>query len=323
MAKLTFHKDRAMTLVQRAREAYLKRTHLYGRVHVDDASAPQHMHRPLGLTLDSREYHLFLFFATLLTYRSQSERWFGQAVRMHELYPALFSEAVLKHTVEDIHEALVEVGYMHHEQGSGYWHQTAHTLFSDELEGDPLKLFAFRTVDDYLVYKRKLSRNKKGEQLPGIGPKIYSLMALFFEEIGALDRMPKGVFPVDIHVMRICIGAGALEGEGVVEAARVAELVRKELSSICEKNGISVQDLAHAFWFLGNRACFRCSRIKGIDRVCPLVSLCGGSPNTREYSKRGKWDFSAPRNRKGKQHPQQTFDEFETLGYFLDLQKIY
>ncbi len=323
MRNVTFHKEKAVALITRALQAYQDRTHLFSRVHVDDASAPQHMHRPEGLALDSREYHLFLFFTTLLTYRSRSDVWFRQSVELYNLHPEFYSETVLTIERARIERALQLVGFIHPTDGSKRWYGTAGTLFSSHFEGDPLNFFSHPSVDSFLRQKEALKKQNGGiERLPGIAHKIYSLMAILFEEIGAIPSLPHGAIPVDLHLSRIMIAHGAVTGSGIVDAQRVAEFLRKPIADICEEQDISLFDAAHALWFIGSQLCKRCSQLAGIEMLCPLVAACEGSPNTQMRQAKGKWDLDAPRNRKGKRSPQQSFPGFWKSDHYLDLANI-
>ena len=53
-----------------------------------------------------------------------------------------------------------------------------------------------------LLHGEKKRRNNGRAFLPGFGPKTYSLLNLFFAEVGAVSEMVDAI-PVDRHIMRL------------------------------------------------------------------------------------------------------------------------
>ena len=137
-------------------------------------------------------------------------------------------------------------------------------------------------------------KKKKGENVfPGLGPKLASLLSLFYEELGLMPHL-KGTFPVDVHIMSQCIGTGIISfSNGYVNASALAEIIRKQMTELCYCSAIKTTlNISHAMWFLGNELCYKyCGRkIKGLPSLlCPIFDCCKGRPSTRIYRARGKW----------------------------------
>jgi endonuclease III len=295
MNSVRFNAERAERILSEAHDMYMKERLLYSRVGIE--RAPQNTCIPQGVTRGSFAHGLFLYFTTLITYASESEMGFRQSARLFENHPHLFSEELLRVDVGHVGKHLREVGFVRPEQGAKYWHGSGVTLVR-EYDNDPLQIFAVENVDEFLSKKAILRKRLGKDGLPGIGPKIFSLMALFFEELGLIGEMP-GAFPVDLHVQRICISLGIVEGGGIIDATFLAEFLRPKIYDICRRLGMRPLNLSHALWFLGNRVCTRCSLVEGIEHVCPVVHHCGGAIPSLIYARKGKWNFDAPRLQKG------------------------
>lgn len=297
MSGIRFNTERAERIFSEAHDAYVGERFLYSRVNTRYGFAPQNVHIPKEVKKGSHEHALFLFFTTVMMYASDSDMGFRQSVRLFEAYRYLFTEKIIDVDVPHVGNYLHEIGFVRPNQGAEYWHGSGATLFN-HYEGKPLRVLSVQDVDEFLVKKRELEKRLGAESLPGIGPKIFSLMAIFFEELGLIDEMP-GAFPADLHVQRICISLGIVEGSGIVYAAKLAEFLRPRIYDICRRLSMRPVDLSHALWFLGNRVCTRCPLVEGIEHVCPIVRHCGGAIPSLIYSRKGKWDLDTPRLPKG------------------------
>ena len=111
----------------------------------------------------------------------------------------------------------------------------------------------------------------------------------------------RGAFPVDLHVQRIFISSNVVMGAGTMDAAEIAEFIRVRLSELCYELDIKPLDLSHALWFLGNKLCTKCDKVKGIKSGCPVEEMCSGGIPSLSYNKTGRWELDVPRKEKG--HP--------------------
>jgi endonuclease III len=297
VSTVLFDEDRAYRVLSDIALAYRTQRQLYSRVHARECSAPQHKHIPPGVHKASPEHQIFLFLTTLITYASETDAGFRQSVRLYAQWPEYFGPELCKVSQSTLAHSLRRVGFVRPMQGAEYWHTSGSTLFR-EYGASPLEILRVESVDAFIAKKRSMRKKLGYGALAGIGPKIFSLMALFFEELGLLDEVP-GAFPVDLHVQRICISTGIVQSTGRVHATYLAEFLRPRLYALCNKLGIRPFDLAHALWFLGNRVCTRCRDVEGLASVCPAMTQCDGAIPSHLYGNKGLWDFSLPRHQKG------------------------
>lgn len=287
---MKFRKKKAIKVLGMIAEAYTSETHLYKYCNAKNGDAPQHRHIPKGVGKGSREHLMYLFFANLLTYHSQSEQGFLQVKRVYEKQPEMFHPSIVLRERESVCRVLTEVGFIYPNEGGRRWHLSAEALFR-YYAGDPLKIFQQSKSIDGLLEKVK---HRKGRNLfVGLGPKLFSLLALFYEELGVINHI-RGAFPVDIHVQAECIGLHLVDiGKRIVSTTPIAEFLRPRIWEVCRREGMSALDLSHAMWFLGNRVCYPLCHKKPAQAevLCPVWEHCDGRISTKLYSTRGKWGY--------------------------------
>lgn len=292
---IMFERDRMLKAMLAILASFKNETHLFRFVSI--AHAPQHNHRPKTVTKGSSEHLVFLFLGTLIIYRSVSDEGFKQAVVLYDRSSWLFTKEILSKTLDDVTEAMRAVGFIHPLEAARGWYGTAQTLFR-EYKGNPLRLLReIKSVDDFMALKN----NGQGNRFPGYGPKLFSLLILFYQELKVAEAFHvREAFPVDLHVQRIFLSLDlAAFNTRWIDAVTLAEPIRKEISFLCEREKIYVVELSHALWFLGNRLCGNCQRISDIELKCPLYEWCGGAFASEPYRLRGEWDKSYGRKQKG------------------------
>ena len=329
MNGLTFDKVRAREVLEELVKADSRRTHLFSKVHRLNGSAPQFRLSPHGLEKGLEEHRRYLFFAVLTDRRQTSEQVYGNHVGLWNKHPFLYGRELLKletykaekevssldldlldeevvltqaktgeqNLVSLVKALLDRHGFGIAEQSAKSWVVCSKTLW-EHFGGDPLRLYEEGSIEAILRWVDEEKKKAKRDPLSGFGPKLLSLLAMFYEELRVLPHV-KGAFPVDIHIQRLCIATGIVRGSGVVDAAGLAEFLRPRLCDVCYENGWSPLDLAQDGWFLGNRRCQRCSKVKDIRHSCPLVDICEGAISSQTYGKLGKWNFSSPILSKG------------------------
>jgi hypothetical protein len=310
-----------------------RRTHFYSEVHQDNGDAPQRRHIPDKMRRGSSAHLRWLFLTVLTDRRQISEEVYKNHSVLHGEYPWLYEERFLRDwkrfrkqtkatlveppkTIELFDDLQLEpemtpdrelidfVTLILQWQGVGvprqsakYWIPCMRTLYCD-LAGDPLRLYESGNIDAILKWCEARKRETGRDPLPGYGPKLLSLLAIFLEELGLLPQV-EGAFPVDVHIQRIFISTGAIKGRGAISSDELAEKIRRPLYSLCVKNGWSPLRASHALWFQGNKNCSSCSKRKDIEQRCPLYSKCGGAIESRSYFLEGKWYLDEPRLPKG------------------------
>lgn len=285
-------KERAKLVLRPLYRAYIERRMLFAHV-TREADAPQRRFFPEGVSRGSIEYHRWLFFATMTDRRQVSELVYESHTRLWIKEPRLYSEEVLDMSPSVIQEFLRGENIGAPAQSAAYWPRSAKTLFQ-LFGGDPLELYRkLGTVNNILLFK------KEGGDLPGFGPKILSLLALFLEELG-LMAMPPDAFPVDVHVQRFAISTGIVRTSSSVTNESMEKVLRPLFCEICAEEGWKPLELSHAIWFLGNRCCNGCYDNAAMEEfLCPAYAECGGSISTLSYMRHGIWDITEPRHRKG------------------------
>lgn len=284
-------KERARHALRPLYRAFMEREMLFAHV-TREADAPQQRFFPDGVAQGSIEHRRWLFFATMTDRRQISERVYESHARLWTKEPRLYSEEALDMPQEVIRGLLRGENVGAPAQSAAYWPRSAKTLFNS-FDGDPLEMYRkFGSVDAVLLFK------KKGGDLPGFGPKILSLLALFLEEIG-LMTMPRDAFPVDVHAQRFAISTGIAHSSSSVTNEQMEKVLRPLLCEICAEERWRPLELSHAVWFLGNRCCNGCYDNAAMEFLCPAYAECGGSISTLSYMRRGIWNMTAPRHRKG------------------------
>ena len=291
---IVIHDERARRVIGELYETAKRSGGLYRYVS-RTAHAVQRLFIPNRMSPGSIEHQLWLFFATMTDRREESARVYESHVNLRRRHPRLYTEAAARMAPDTIAEKLAAEKVGSPGQSARYWPRCARTLF-EKFRGDPLALYRMGDglIDDVLRYKP----SREGDRLPGFGPKILSLLSLYFEELGLME-MPRDAFPVDVHVQRFLISTGIITSTGQVTNEEVERVVRPFLCRLCAEENIPRLELSHVIWFLGNRCCSGCYRNKAVERLCPSYGDCGGSISTLTYTKKGLWDFDVPRHRKG------------------------
>lgn len=296
MKNLTFSPDRALEVLSQPYTAYKLRQGLYAVRHDGNGDAVQDKFVPRSVVRGSREHTVFLYFATGTDRRSLSSQVYRNHMELWSRSPELYRRGVLNLHHTTIKRKLAEVHFNMVETIGRNWRPCAETLF-EEFGGDPVSLYKDQSIDALLEYKKRNRRDGR-DPLPGFGPKILSLLAIYYEKLGVVPPI-EGAFPVDVHIQRICISTGIVSGKGVIDSASVGEYLRPRLYELCVREGWDRSDLAHALWFNGNELCNGCSTSRNSVSLCAVYNDCSGGLNTRQYGREGKWDFDQVRQRKG------------------------
>lgn len=186
--------------------------------------------------------------------------------------------------IEGILEYLVAHQRSNWRHPEEWWGRRAKTLWHT-WKGDPFRMYESGTIDSVMAWKGA----QKDDPIPGIGPKIASLIAIFFEEIG-MDAVPDA-FPVDVHVQRFALALGLVSLKRIdpILNETLEQILRPALSELCREEGWSRIALSHAIWFRGNRGCTNCSRTLHAELSCPVYVDCGGVLASKSYFRMGLW----------------------------------
>jgi len=286
-----FNKKRGKKLLISIYEAYVNEEKLFQYRHSTNGSAPQNQYIPKGVKRGSSLHAVFLFFAVLLTYRSQSKVWFRQCKELYEKRPFLFGPDIKNIPLEKVQKHLRESGFIYHQAGGYRWKRSGEGLLK-EFGGNPLAIFnsgSIRSIENVLKKVKEGANNL----LPGYGPKLLSLLAMLYEEIGAIEHV-KGSFPCDVHIQNQCLSLGIVKpNKEIFKNTSFAEFLRKEISELCYSNSIETTlDLSHAMWILGSELCIYCRKKPRLaEYLCPVFGDCNGRIKTELYYKKGRWNL--------------------------------
>ncbi len=292
--EIAFRKDRARELLGR-----LYRDFTRGGGAKEDIAhrAPQWVHRPPALEFASPEHRRWLFFAASTDVREDSHSVYATHRALWEDHRSplpfrgaarstreLYEESVLTWEREDYISALAKSRIGNPRRNIDWWGRRARTLWG-EWGGDPYGMFSSGSIDGFLAWKDAA----RSDLLPGVGPKIASLISIFLEETG-LPGVPDA-FPVDVHVQSIALSLGLLEfaREGPVLNDALERTLRKGIAELSREEGWSRVHLSHALWFRGHHGCRGCSRRREMPLHCPVYSDCRGRYASGPYFRMGLW----------------------------------
>lgn len=183
-------------------------------------------------------------------------------------------------------------------QSANYWPRVAETLYR-EFDGDPLEIFRrYPTIDVFLGFKRDRKKRVGHDPFPGIGPKIASLMTMFYDELGLMS-MPEDAMPVDVHLQRFALETRIIRYDGARRLTNemLERRARALYCDICNENGWPHVDFSHATWFLSKHLCSSCHRKKIAQTLCPTFDFCYGSIASNSYFRKGIWEIKhRPKN---------------------------
>lgn len=294
MNAITFNVSRGEALMERLYEAYKVG---YG-VHQyrPETHAPQHLFIPEKMRRGGLKWRQWMARAAGTDYRTQSMNHYENHAKLRIKHPPLY-------TCEAARYSPAAVGYILEREGFGKWRSMAkhlpvlaHTL-AQEFGDDPVNFYRDGSIDAFLKAKMRFERTNGYEGLPGFGPKISSLFAMFLEEEGLVKI--GDAFPVDVWVQQIFIATRIITLHENTPADVLENDIRLFLCELCARRGWERVDLAHALWFLGNRGCRVCHNSHDMELACSMWHDCGGKVASDSYRLKGLWTPDAVRYRKG------------------------
>lgn len=252
------------------------------------------------------EHRRWLWFATLTDRREVSDLVYRAHCRIFEDYPEFYDERIVNADPEDFKEKIRRRSYKIGSpyQSAEFWIRCGKTLF-EEYGGDPVVLLQMHGWSVASVYKWKQEEKKKRgyDPIPGWGRKLLSLYFLYLSELGY--KMPRDVFPADVHAQAILLQTGAVSfgGKKVLYTSGFAEMIRKEVPRICRQQGHEVIRYGHASWLLGSQLCVNCAGNPAVPHLCPVYEECKGRVDTSSYFAKGIWRKDGQVMTKGGERP--------------------
>lgn len=261
-----------------------------------EAELPWRKYVPANIIPGGAEHKLFLFFAAATDMREVSGRvyeahrslWLSERIGLFldaGIPPsrALYDEDACRFPpmVFATHFAGRAIG--NRNRTVLRWPVWSHTIWN-VCGGDPTLLFMSGGISELMEAKKKSDL-----LIPGIGPKILSLMAVYFEELG-MDAV-HDAFPVDVHIQRLALALRIVRPRTLepILNETMEELLRPRIAVLCDKMGWSRIDLSSALWSHGNSLCGGCWENPHTKILCPVFESCQGAYWSRPYFRSGLW----------------------------------
>ena len=307
--EIEFDKERARRLLG---VIYRRFTNGGGAQEEIKRRAPQWVYRPESLAFASPPHRVWLFCAAATDAREDSARVYNTHSQLwrnaraplpfrtkqrktHELY----TEKVLKWSHADFVWGLAKCQFGNPHRTIEWWPRRSLTLWKD-WGGDPYRMFELGSINALMEWKAK----QKEDPIPGIGPKIASLIAIFLEETGL--PAVRDAFPIDVHVQSLALSLRLVRFTRVAPILNetLEAILRPNLVALCEEEGWSRILLSHALWLRGNSGCRNCEASRHMARDCPVYADCQGRFSTNPYTRLGLWLPGNPPARKGGDVPE-------------------
>jgi hypothetical protein len=284
---MLFDRKRCLEVVRTLLEAYKNKSHIFRYIHKEDV--PQDKQLPDSIEKKSLEHILLLFFNTLITYRNQSQQGMKQAVDLLQTNPEFFTSEIIRVPESYVRRALKKVGFIYHQEAGRRWKLSGTSLF-ENFNGNPTNIFKAGSINAVLDMKKQLGI------LSGYGPKLLSLLALLYEDLGLIPHI-KGAFPVDVHIQAQCISTKIISFNGAkaIRAEKVAEFLRNNVTESLYEKDMSPFETSYAAWLLGSNHCWICNKERAKNEfLCPIKKFCCGRINTNLYRNYGIWYLAKP-----------------------------
>ncbi len=276
---------RAVNVLELIYESAIYKRGFFAHIQTE-RNAPQRIFFPSNTREGDANHILWLLFAAMTDRRGQSMRIYEGHQNLWEEHRWLYSEEVIKSDPDTIIDIVRGAKLGLHRNIIENWTRVAKTLF-ESLDGNPLNIYRQGSINT-LVYPNK---GDAVLDLPGFGPKILSLLSMFYAELDVM-KMPEDAFPVDVHVQRIAISTGILGSRtGFIYNSHAEAILRLIICHIIHMKGWSQVELSNALWLIGNKGCSGCYRSASMSHFCPVYTQCAGAIDSGPYYK-GKWDLT-------------------------------
>jgi hypothetical protein len=306
---MRFDRERFVAFVATLMRAYDERRGIFGVVHHEDGDAVQRRYVHPDIVLGSQEHLARLAVITWFDTMSvssalhrafQREAYLQRGLFEFEDIKQLFDERALRLSVEEIRWLFSVVGVSFPKARAPRFRLFAQDFFG-ELKGDARKIFSLgTTIGEIDKYRRKW-REPSGKRryfLPGYGPKLLSLLALYLYDFEVHEEVFPGAFPADRHLQRLLLQSGVLDTEGTNSASAIAEFLRPRVATALKEMGVPVFACSHAMWLLGSNVCASCTRTSATTHggdACPIRvgngcgGTCVGGLSTGAYHTKARW----------------------------------
>lgn len=173
------------------------------------------------------------------------------------------------------------------------WKTNATVLVRD-YKGDIRNFFANFDNSAPVILNKLTGKGEKGKKgyqgFIRFGPKLGRLYLQWVQQYGlhSLENIDEIGIPVDWQVARLVLQTGGIkiEGEQSVHKHWILDKnLTPLLTTLCQSNGLSPQEVSETLWLIGNRCCNKYQH-----NLCPLESLCDRMISREPLDKDGLFD---------------------------------
>lgn len=223
-------------------------------------------HLPEGIIYGSRDHALFLFFAAWLNrYGKPAAALISQAGLLWGRNSAVIDP--LQPEPSNFEQEIQRVGPFGHQRDEGVanW-RLCRKLLKELYAGDPRNIFllSIRATHNRTLLPSTVRHifRRSIVSFPGIGPKIFALMMIFFQEVdwpedqkdwAAIRKV--AVVPVDSWIMREMAQWGLVQTFSSDDRKVVGPKLTRFLIRFCEEEKIDHIELTHLLFYLGSEVC--------------------------------------------------------------------
>ncbi len=268
--------------------AYMSKSGVYAHVNAQN-SAPQVVHSPKNLPRDAQcvEYRRWLQVATVTDRRTVSMGVYRGHAFLYDNYPNLYTPEGFATTDKKLIQDLYSKNGVGMPGQSVRYVGVVQNSTRDYFFDDPVNMFRYSEVDLVLKEIKKMKKDLGFNPLPGFGPKILSLYAMYLEQLGLVSVID--AMPVDIWVQSILISTGGVTISNGERNSELEKAIRVFIVNLCLQQSWSRVDMSHAIWFNGNKNCNVC-KSENLSDMCPVYSECRGRISSESYFGEGKWN---------------------------------
>lgn len=294
MTNITFNRSLGEQLMERLLGAFERGFGIHR--FRPESYAPQHLFVPEGMKRGSKEWCRWLARAAGTDFRTQSMTHYKRHAALQAKHPPLYTKAAAGYLPAIVGGILRAEGFSKYEFMARSLPILAGTLVR-EFGDDPVNLYRGGSIDSVMLFKRQFKKENGYEGIPGFGPKIASLYAIFLEE-EKLVRV-EDALPVDVWVQQIFLATGIITLHRPERGTDLENEIRLFLCDLCARRGWDRIALSHALWLLGNKGCESCHSFPDMEVACVLWSHCRGKAESDSYRLQGLWTLDNVRYRKG------------------------
>jgi len=315
---LSFDEEKFVETFDVLREAWKNQRNVFST-----RNTSPHSVLPEGVERGSEEHARYLFFSSIPDIFTESDKLFGDLIRLHKEKPEFFDPLhvyetdrgkleireketkngkkvvrLVPPTLDTICDEDLALGL--HEQISLSHYKTARKIVKwyDGKASNVLK----DVTDPDVAYRRldigrskepilELKNDTSSPRFGGLGKKTGRLLPMWLIDAGIVTGMDETnmYIPIDNHCFNILLGREIIKLDDYVRVQKVTRYAQEAIRDVTRRRGISARDFHYYQWELGHNACTYndgCSRKNGDGKkLCPFPDVCKYFLDVGKYRK--------------------------------------